>query len=73
MRQPPILTRPITNGHSEFLRNFLENIRHHIAKSQTEGKSGISHRIGGQHKQNCESKESAAQQESRSSDSSDES
>lgn len=68
----PFLTRPITNGQSHLLRILLENIRNHVVESQRGVKSAVSHRIE-QHKKDSDITESAAQQGSRSSDSSDES
>lgn len=72
IRQPPFVTRPIPNQHSDLLRMLLEKIRHHV-KSQPRLTSLISHQIKQQHKKTSDSSESAAQQGSRSSDSSDES
>lgn len=69
----PFLTRPITNGQSHLLRILFESIRHHVVKSQPGGKGAISHRIGQQYKNLLDITESAAQQGSLSSDSSDES
>lgn len=71
IRQPPIVTRPVTNP--DLLRLLLENIRQHVEKSQAGLKSAISHRIGGQNPKNSDSNESDAQHGSVSSDSSDES
>ncbi|TNN02058.1 hypothetical protein fugu_009545 [Takifugu bimaculatus] len=68
IKQPPLVTRPITNHHSDLLRILLENIRHHV-NSQPRLTGFISQ----QHKKTSDSSESAAQQGSLSSDSSNES
>lgn len=73
IRQPSIVTRPFQNNHPDLLRLLLENIKHHVDKSQAGIKSAISHRTGGHNKKNSDSNESTAQHGSVSSDSSDES
>lgn len=73
IRQPSIVTSPITNDQPDLLRLLLENIRRHVDKSGAGQKITISHRIGGRNKENSDSNESVAQNGSVSSDSSDES
>lgn len=73
IRQPPFVTRPITNHQSDLLRILLENLRQHVESQPRPNPNVISHQNKPQHKKTSDSTESAAQQGSLSSDSSDES